>query len=108
MRKHRTAPTNDEIRHAIDRAKAGKGRQLAAIVKSFSEDDLSYGFMAVGKYGATCFSINPWGALGSALAFASGRKEQRGDLNKRSRDARNRAVREWKAQRKLETEGAGE
>ena len=54
MRKRRPAPTNDEIRHAIDRAKAGKGRQLAAIVKSFSEDDLSYGFTAVGKYGTTC------------------------------------------------------
>lgn len=107
MRKRRPAPTNDEIRHAIDRAKAGNGRQLAAIVKSFSEDDLSYGFTAVGKHGTTCFSINPWGALGSALAFASGRKEYRDDLNKRLRAAGNKAVREWKAQRKLETEGAG-
>ena len=54
------------------------------------------------------FSIDPWGALGSALAFASGRKEYRDDLNKRLRDAGNRAVKDWKAQRKLETEGAGE
>ncbi len=108
MRKRRPAPTTDEICHAIERAKIGKGRQLAAIVKSFSGDDLSYGFTSVGKYGTTCFSIDPWGALGSALAFASGKKECRDDLNKRLRDAGNRAVREWRAQRKLETEGAGE
>ncbi|MGB4864335.1 MAG: hypothetical protein WBP38_00395 [Hyphomicrobium sp.] len=100
--KRRPAPTNEEIRAAIARAKAGKGRQLALMLKSFSADDLASALSNVGRYGTTMFSIDPWGAIGSALSFASGRKECRDDLNKRLRAAGAKATREWRAKRKAE------
>ena len=100
--KRRTAPTDAEIRVAIERAKKGKGRQLALMVKSFSAEDLASGFTNVGRYHTTWCSVDPWGALRSALTFASGRKEYRDDLNRRLRDAGAKATREWKAKRKAE------
>jgi hypothetical protein len=97
MRKRRPAPSNEDIRDAIDAARHGKGRKLAKLIKSFSEDDLAAGFNAAGRYGNP---FDPYSAIHSALAFASGRKEFRDDMNRRLRDAGNKAVREWKRQQK--------
>lgn len=97
MRKRRPAPSTEDICDAIEAAQKGKGRALAKIIKSFSEDDLVAAFNATG--GRHHLALQ-WDAVLSALAFASGRKEFRDDMNRRLRDAGNKAVREWKRQQK--------
>lgn len=97
MRKRKPAPSTEDILTAIAEARKGKGRKLAALIKSFSEDDLAYGFKHAGRCGTT---FDPYGAICSALSFAAGRKEWRDDMNRRLRDAGNKAVREWKRQQK--------
>lgn len=67
----RKAPTTEEIEKALKAADAGKGRQLAMLVKSFSVEDLAAAFSAVGKSGFNFYAIS------TALHFAAGRKGYR-------------------------------
>lgn len=92
MAKRRAAPTSAEIGNAIARAMEGRGRQLALLVKSFSVDDLAAAFS-----GASYPSAYPYQALAGALAWASGRKSWRDDLNARLREADKKSRRAAKA-----------
>lgn len=95
MAKRRPAPTQDEIKAAIDAARKGKGRALAVMVKSFSVDDLAKGFSGA-RYS---FSVDPYDAITGALSWASGRKSVRDDLNARMREVDKRVRREFKAKK---------
>ena len=84
MVKRSPAPTLDEIRAAFDAATAGKGRKLAALIKSFSTDDLAKAFGHVCQGQGTV-------SLGLVLSFASGLKAERAhiaDLCREHRKAR--------------------
>lgn len=72
--RNRPAPTSDEIEAAIDAAMKGRGMPLARLVKSFSLDDLARGF-ARGSQGV--YGIAGFFNLNMALAYASGRKDER-------------------------------
>ena len=81
----RKAPTTEEIDKALNAAGAGKGRQLALLIKSFSIEDLAAAFGAVGQYDLSFF------VLGRALNFAAGRKSYR--------ECRTADLRVWRKQR---------
>ncbi|MEQ1713839.1 MAG: hypothetical protein ABL908_20925 [Hyphomicrobium sp.] len=76
------APSLDDISDAIEAARNGRGLPLARLIKSFSLADLARG-LARGGDGAV-----EWYALGTALAFASGRKSERQRCNAVLRDMR--------------------
>lgn len=73
--RRKPAPSLDDIRDAIDAARNGRGLPLARLIKSFSMDDLARGLARGGSY-ESCGAVE-WLGLSVALAFASGRKEER-------------------------------
>lgn len=93
--KRRPAPTNEEIEAAIARAKAGKGRQLALLVKSFSADDLAIGFSRAGTYSFGFY--DPFWAVKIALVYASGMKSERENFARLYRETLKKRVAAEKA-----------
>lgn len=97
MAKRRPAPSQDEIKAAIDAAREGKGRALAVMIKSFSVDDLAKGFSG-GNWPPPFSFMDPYAAISSALSCAAGRKSFRDDFTAKMRDADKRARRAQKAE----------
>lgn len=89
MGKQKPIPSAAEITLAITRATEGQGRQLAKIVKSFSIDDLARAFSRVNQCDRFAYH-----ALGRALAFAAGMREQRAIQTEERRQWR----KEWRAE----------
>lgn len=96
MAKRRPAPTQDEINAAIEKAKAGNGRALAEMVKSFSTDDLAKSFSRVSAYGG--YGWDTWNALELALSYASGLKSERERWTLRYREILKKRVAAEKAE----------
>lgn len=97
MAKRRPAPSQDEIKAAVDAARDGKGRALAVMVKSFALDDLVRAFSRVGSYGA--YAWDTWGSLELALNYASGLKSERERITVIVREARKQGRKSEKARR---------
>jgi uncharacterized protein (DUF2236 family) len=97
-RKRRPAPSQEEIKVAIEAAREGKGRALAVMLKSFSDDDLAKAFSR-GNVRATAPLFDPYAAISCALSFAAGMKKFRDDLNARLREVDKQVRREFKAKR---------
>lgn len=95
MAKRKRAPTQEEMWAAIEAARKGKGRALAAMIKSFSVEDLAKGFSRCPYPEADCFDA--YQAIASALSYASGSKQGRDEFNTMMREADKKARREMKA-----------
>lgn len=70
--KSRHPPSQDELNSAIVACMQGRGSALARIIKGFSVEDLSKGL----SYSGPHHDYSHFSAVATALAFASGRKEE--------------------------------
>jgi hypothetical protein len=98
MAKRRPAPTEAEIDAAIARAKKGKPRQLALMIKAATVKDMTWALEFEAKY--RTYEFDPWNLLRGALRGAAMAKQCRDELNDRLRKAGNKAVREHRAKLK--------
>lgn len=98
MPKRKPAPTDAEIDAAIERAKKGKGRQLALMIKAASVKDVTWAFDFEARYPA--WELDPWAVIRRMLIGAARMKQTRDELNERLRKAGAEAVRKHKAERK--------
>lgn len=95
------APSVEEIVRAVDRARTGKGRQLARLVKACSVDDLARGFEIYVRTWAG-FQGDGFEAIRCAVSVAAGRQEGRNEFRASLAEARKRLRDEAKAKEKGE------
>ena len=95
MPKRKVDLSVEAVDKAIERATAGKGRQLAEMIKACSVDDLASGFGQAGEFWTGDY---PWAALRTVLAVCGGRRKGRADVAVWLKDAR----REYRAKAKAE------
>lgn len=84
--KRRPVPTNDEINEAIDQCLKGRGTKLARIIKGCSVEDLAKGL----SYSGPHHDFYGFGAIATALSYASGRRDERARAAVVMRDIRKR------------------
>lgn len=89
-------PSPEEISRAIERACAGKGRQLALLVKACSVDELAHGFNVYARaWGG--FHGDGFEAIRCAVNVASGRQQGRNEFRVWLAEERKRMREEAKA-----------